>query len=146
MKPNGVLKVHTRCRVFQLRFNSKHFFKKQPTLPKARPYLTTYIGWNFIQTLVYGLTLWLQMKNTLSDKNSTDKIFDGLNFSTDIIFDTYAKVGHLCPSNFCPIRYNEIQTQLTEQPLRRRSSSSILSFIRLKTCKNWYAFRWKLNY
>ena len=42
---------------------------------------------------------------TLSDKISSDKIFDGQNVSSDKIFDTKLEFRHFCPTKFCPIRY-----------------------------------------
>ena len=42
--------------------------------------------------------------HTLSDKISSDKIFDGQNISSDKIFDTKPKFRHFCPTNLCPIR------------------------------------------
>ena len=36
-------------------------------------------------------------KDTLSDKSSSDKIFDGQNISSDKIFDTKPKFRQFCP-------------------------------------------------
>ena len=40
-----------------------------------------------------------RVQDTLSDKNSSDKTFDGQNFSTDKSFDTKTKFRHFCPTN-----------------------------------------------